>query len=919
MLSLIIDKVNKAFDLPIVGDFVFSDHELASIYDNTSNILRWYANEHGGQIQHTNDKLIFIALVNASKQWDADEDTFWGFISRKFTGSDSSTLSQKVYNYITDLIFRLGADKKVYVLGCYKKKYYATLISHAFAPLKSTESFFELCWEIYCDDLYQNYMKGDSVFSVLSAQLKSRFRNQNEADEDFHLGSQVYSLRAGIKGLAIDQPELMTDLIENTISSIDKAFHGEILDKDNHYLDRLVINWWKKKEDSLGLITTEKNVVRERVVTDYQLIKPKYIIADNSVRLVLSPFRLQSDFDVSPCLTIFEHGEAVKTFELYTKGSGLLMATKPFSVEIDSLQRPSMDISVEITHANKTLYSSKNSLKRSFILFKSDKEDFSQQCTPGNYSLYAPCLDSLAQYPEEIRRQSGNLYVFTSQEGECLQSDERTVFFETSNTPKDFWIFANKRQDVAFRQNENEYEVADGDVFIASGPEVNAEEYGVRYEGASFRLSELPYERRADGCFYKISELMRHGEPQTISVFKYSNNEIKTSLNIVSFKNIKVDYDKRVYYDSSEIGEVHFSTDNFDNSETFDLSYEEVLVPIGEGEIVLNPPIFAWKFDSGDYSTRYNDGIWYNEISNSSVLSVKLPINCTGQLLISDEKSVANTDNTSYKLGQAIHAMADGQKKPAEIMYRLIFPDNSSANLLVCRFYFSEFFRFPPLFILAQEKLVWNPRGGFIGPSYAKFMIHIYSSTHSVSITTTLEPKTYQLVELDEGNYTLEVSIIGQTGLTKAKVLETKSIIKGDERNFKFKKTKLKIDSVILDGSSNSKPVTPFFIDKLHYLKTVDGNDFYSGKLYIITARSGKVYLDNMADDNGNTDKTNPIRIEMRDENSCWIMFGLEDEDDLYSVSDQFAFDKVKKQICNSDRNSSAITYYNFTTIKEGC
>ena len=71
--------------------------------------------------------------------------------------------------------------------------------------------------------------------------------------------------------------------------------------------------------------------------------------------------------------------------------------------------------------------------------------------------------------------------------------------------------------------------------------------------------------------------------------------------------------------------------------------------------------------------------------------------------------------------------------------------------------------------------------------------------------------------------------------------------------------------------------------------------------------------------DNGNTDITNPIRIEMRDENSCWIMFGLEDENNLYSVSDQFALDNAKKQICNSDRNSSAITYYNFTATKEGC
>ena len=55
--------------------------------------------------------------------------------------------SQKIYTYLTSVIDRLGKCGKImYLSGC-TKRYYATILAHAFAPLNSTESFFGIVLE----------------------------------------------------------------------------------------------------------------------------------------------------------------------------------------------------------------------------------------------------------------------------------------------------------------------------------------------------------------------------------------------------------------------------------------------------------------------------------------------------------------------------------------------------------------------------------------------------------------------------------------------------------------------------------------------------------------------------------------------------------------------------------------------------
>ncbi len=69
---------------------------------------------------------------------------------------------------------------------------------------------------------------------LVAEELKRTFSYEKSLEDDLKLGSGVYSLRAGIKRMAIDSPEEMVKYIEGTISLLDRVFGGEILDNDRH-------------------------------------------------------------------------------------------------------------------------------------------------------------------------------------------------------------------------------------------------------------------------------------------------------------------------------------------------------------------------------------------------------------------------------------------------------------------------------------------------------------------------------------------------------------------------------------------------------------------------------------------------------------------------------------------------------------
>lgn len=151
---------------------------------------------------------------------------------------------------------------------------------------------------------------------------------------------------------------------------------------------------------------------------------------------------------------------------------------------------------------------------------------------------------------------------------------------------------------------------------------------GVRYEETSFPLNEFPVEYVNDISYYAITELLEAGEPQKITVFNYSTNKIQASISVIKFYNIEITYDKAVYYDCDSSGTVRFHTDRYYLQTCFSIFDDEVSIPIRDGAILLNPPIFKWKIDNGECNCQFDEhGIWYKSFADSSILEIE----CSGE------------------------------------------------------------------------------------------------------------------------------------------------------------------------------------------------------------------------------------------------------------------------------------------------
>ena len=889
-------KISEAMNETLVGNYVFSDEELAQIYEFVGERLRNY---NGGLIGY--DQLMFVAMVNAVKTWKSDEDTFWDCIGRKLIGVDSFTrIYPQIYNYLTGVIDKLGRTGKIiYLSGC-TKRYYATILAHAFAPLNSTESFLELCWKVYVEDMTFTYRKNDETFSIVAEELNRRFSNEKSLDDDFKLGSGVYSLRAGIKRMAIDSPQEMVNLIESTIALIHRMFEGEIINAGCYYAT-IVRDWWIEKEKTFG--TNPPPHPPKPPITDYTTIRPKYRYNGKQAVLTIPSIRLKNNFYDLPLLNIYRNGELVDQREMYTFGSGLTMATKELSLYADNLvfEDGIIACTLEIVHCGDVIYNSKTSLFREYILFRDHREILQEECLPGNYILFAPKLEDFSAYPESIKKvpSEPNLYIIHSEEGELLQNPKRTVFFVVEKQKRNIRISADRKNNAKFIHDGEEYIVIDGELRVVVKSEIDISKYGVRYESTDFRLNAFTCAESEGYKTFFITELLNVCEPQKINVFSYADNKIEASYNVVKFNSISITYDKKLYFDEENLGTVRFHTEKYDKSVSFDINQGDIVIPFDDGDIVLSPPVLRWKIGDGDFSMRYGEDLWYKNYSNSAELVIDLPTEMGYQVFLNNNTVLSESASfNSFKLGETVWHMQQNSKSDVIVFVKL--EDVGLVPIMtIC---LKEKLKFSP-FVISGKEMLWDVSKSFVGDSTPKFRISFCENDtvkHCFDISETIDEnyksRYFSLSELEIGVYDVTVDLLKRVGFVEKPIrLYTTRFTFGDldsinrkyeeiakrkqlqavfDKYQKNKINKIRISSVILcDGSS--KRQTNFVIENLRFIRKEKDNPIMAGNMYRYFAGQ-KIDYPYMNDEFGQKFNTRTVYCKIISKDRCEIALDKE-------------------------------------------
>lgn len=910
MKEELLKKVKEAIKEPIVGNYLFNANELEEIYSDAAILLQ---NFNG----NNNDKnaVIFVALVNLTKEWKSEEDTFLDFIYRKF--SSNYSLYQTIYSNLRTAITSLFDSNSIYMIE-WGKRFYATLCSHAMAPISSTESFFDMCWEIYCNDLDQQYEKTDPVYALIVESLKNKFKFIKSLDDDIKIGSHAYSMRVGMKGLAIHAPKILEQLINDTICSIHSLFNYQPI-KTDKYFKILLNDWWKRKQLTFGVSTRISCSKKEHTATTYSQIKTRFIYADDEIKVVVPPIRLLDNFENRPYLEIFADDELIHKEEMYTHGSGIIMSTLQREYPLSGIDFQNSLVRIVITHCGKKIYDSKESLSRDFILFKNGREVTSSECISGTYQLYVSNLEVLLRSPLGLEKVDERVYSFEAIDGEVIQSINKTVFFYNEQTNRNLYFFVRKKNNVIFKKDGLDYQVIDGELSVDVANSLEIGNIGIRYETTAFRLAEFPHTDMGSKTRYEITSLLNVGEPQKITVFKYGDNSVIASINIIKFNNVSITFDKDFYYGEGETGYVSFKTEKYFEEECFDANKRNISIPLEEGELIIDIPVIRWKIDNGEWNYRPSEkNYWFKNIDRESILYLDIPNDITCSIALSNNKELQKQDSKQkYELGMSIQSLASNELIKTNSL-RIFAKINSSDFIPLFEIAFTENFMTNPLTIYQHDfKIGWNP-SSFVGDDSSSFEIRIYEEDTIVDIfEMSMASRIINCFDFNEGKYIAKIFLISGNS---EKELFSHSFIFGDEKSIRFKNRVLFINTVVtIDKTLYRKQIRPIFIDKIEYLGSKEGFDYYSGFLFVVDKEGKHIYLNKMRDSKGIVSIINPVRIELKTEHSCYIGYGLDANDPEFEYDNEFSIDYYGRTVIGNfidGKKTSPVDYYIFEVKK---
>ena len=886
MKSELLNKVLDAIKEPIVGNYLFSEDELEDIYTYANGLFRKF-----GSLSTEDECVIFVALVNLAKKWDF-EGSLLEFLFRKF--SSNKDYHNIIYDRIRETIDGLCNYKKIYQIKC-GKYYYGTICSHAFSPSKSINAFFDLCWNVYCQDLGEQYVRHDPIFKAITHAINEKFNGIKNPDSDnFTVGGSAYSLRIGIVKLPSSDNGVFCWLLDETIGLINSFFRGKKIEQ-NTYLKLLVEQWWQKKTASFGVKTIKPSYTpAEEPVIDYSNIKVRYSFIKDRPYILIPPIRLIDNTDKKPVVVIHYDEKVVLTEEIEVYGSGIIMSTSPKRIPINLENYSSFKLSLTILHNNQVIYDSKESLYRDFILFKGEKEITSNEVIPGKHYLVIINKNLVSFSGRRVRTITYSTEEIAFYEGDSIQTSDRCVMFLFENSKRDIYVFSNKIAGAVFQFHNTEYKIIDGDVKIGASNKINIEDIGIRYEEAPLRLIDFPKIIYNGYEHYVITELLNAGVPQRITVFRFSDGKILETLDVVKFDNVRISYDKELYFGDDNVGKATFEADGFCVSSSFVANNKKVLLHLTNGDVVATIPLLEWKINDGLWQSEpMLGGIWHGDLPLETTLSIKYLSNSFSVYAGQQEISKANNSDTTYSLGLAICKEIAKRQNENDCSF-LVYCKNGDKEYPLFNVFFREAFLFSPMLIDGDNKTIeWDPIS-YRGKKDAEFLAVFKNSDNKMTnINLSLEKTSIDCSKLIDDYYHISVYPISNGAVNYKTPLFKKRVAIGDEKAIKYKNVSFLVNEAVISGRIPLlKKTSPFYVDSIVYLGTKDGADYYSGSIFYFREDRKKRYLNFIKSLDGRTVQINPVRIEIKTSRTFYMGYGLDINDEDLEYDNEFALNK---------------------------
>lgn len=922
------DQIGRVFDENrLIGNHEFNDQQYSAMLDWVSD---WCLK--GCDFRTLRPKTVFAALVEIAKRWkeasiveeDEANSGFWEYVTKMITGRAGP--NQKLYSTLTDIIKHL---ERSYSLSTVRggHRYYATLMMHAFAPRKSVYSFFDICYNVFKSDLDFGFTSGDEwVCEIVAEEMKNVLSGNLQEDKLVSIGSGRYSINVGLRSFVLHK-DLCAELIRfitDTFANINRLFEHEVIGKETR-LEHLITDWWKNKTASEK--SGREGGARRIPTVTKQNVVVKYIKNDDEVLLCIPAIRLD-DANNKMQVSLYVNNELVRSEEMRTRRGEFVFSTKELTFNLTELLGGTkvIMVRVEITEHGTVIFDSvKNkttTLDREFILFDSEKEIFSHANKPTNYFVYSTDIDAL-KTPKELTRVGANFYNIYPCAGESLEGVTKQVFFvddaKAVNIGKKPCLIG-ATTDVEWILDDISCSVYKNAVKLMVPENANLRALELRVDNNRYKLHSLNPEQIELNCYrfgLKALGLISECYPTQITLYSYDEEKVLLQESLIVLPNLDVRFNKQFYFGAEE-RKVNIDSD----AEAHEISWGsrdyEAICPFNGGSLVVKIPRLRWRINDGDWHDEpVGKKLWYRHfIQSSDLLEIDTHIDRDAPIVFvktKDGKFVTiNNHNQKFEIGRAIYAI-EGQEgikvhctvgKEDCVLFNIATKEHFATNPLIYR----------------DGMVYWEVENSFVGYGGHEFFLIAKAEGKSQDpLRIEMGATNSNLGEFRQDVYKVTVKIKDSNVFARKNqwnvIYEGSLIADSDQYKYRFANKKLTLLSANCHNGGSYRFGLNYYLDKLRWVRESE-NDYYTGRLCKINLDGEVTVLDAMVNEKGVPEKINPVRIELRDSSTLWLVAGYDEVEDDFDVGELF-LDKRCGRLCNIQRQDSLFDEINLYKFKE--
>lgn len=911
----IADYVFRRF--PLAGEYMLTGKEDLLLYQAASKTVQKILLDDS-RITAREEAVLTLETIQLLKNWSTsllDKEiggTFWKYIYLQygFNLENSEAAEDRLYKRFCAAIKGTLTRYKRFFAPEDTQRYYTSLFLHAMAPKQSIESLFNILFDFYSKNLDFQYVVEDISYKVFTKGMRARWDSRIERNADLQLRSDA--IFSGLKVLFGERPGYMAVLCDSIVRKMDALLRGEAdegLDLSHNYWDRLLYDWYHKKSTSERVLAQGEKRQRkvEYITTTSERIYVQFMLKDEEVCLSLPCIRLPKVEECHPVIRIYQDKELIYEDNLSVTGNDLCLTTRS---RIIPLKETNFDFSqppqlyAEILYKGEMIYQSGNKLKCNYVLFDSSGNDR----TPKHGTAYLFACetsgidfsgdDGVYQCPYP-----GQLYRINLDEVSAVAVDGTEIFADISVT-------SQFRHHTSRRRISGLHAVSAGkDIDIFSSPfnltlrlpeSENALRYQVSLDGTRYRLDLL--ERSGEG--YVIPAKDDGPAIHRVRVVDLTDDLVKYEYCYIILSDFQVKTDRSLYragLDTVTITaiwrESHntsvFPLQEFDRSVTFSF-------PGLPYSLELDVPVVQCTF-MGENAFSAPEAVWYGDIDAGEFVTLLLPENWEGQLMLDAAPVPAVQGGIQFELGNALRSEV-GARGERRLWLSLKDDHGHCEHFSITTVVFSPKFLHMPLEII-DGRLCWQAAGNYLGDPDPCFEISLAlpdkpSLLYHASMGNTVLCEPF---DLPDGQYPYQVQLkkksVFSSGAT-GQIIYRGNLIKGDPREFAFSRKEILLGDALCwsfeEDTLKTVRMQPGcgLIQNLTYCgETIASGEVvaapcYTGTMYF-TDREGRYRAFNSNPSNHNFELVNPVNIWIINEHLLILRCVTNDTvyiDSLYST-----------------------------------